>query len=70
MIQVEGYKAFRGTMRITPKNPQFPQQEIHGDWLYNLSTGAGMVTARALWPKSVKSSQTKRNERMIDNAYR
>lgn len=34
MIQVEGYKAFRGTMRITPKNPQFPQQKIHGDWLY------------------------------------
>ena len=34
MIQVDGYEAFRGTMRITPQNPKFPQQEIHGDWLY------------------------------------
>ena len=34
MIQVEGYKAFRGTMQITPKNPMVPQQKIHGDWLY------------------------------------
>ena len=34
MIQVGGYRAFRGTMRIIPKNPKFPQQEIHGDWLY------------------------------------
>ena len=34
MIQVEKYKAFRGSMRITPKNPQFPPQEIYADWLY------------------------------------
>ena len=34
MICVEGYKAFRGTMRITPKNPVFPVMEITGDWLY------------------------------------
>ena len=34
MIQVEGYKMFRGTMRITPKNSQVPQHEIYGDWLY------------------------------------
>ena len=34
MIQVEGYKAFHGTMRITPKNPQFPVMEITCDWLY------------------------------------
>ena len=39
MIQVEGYKAFRGTMRITPVNPEFPQQEIHGDWLYKPEYG-------------------------------
>ena len=39
MIQVEGYKAFRGTMRITPANPKFPQQEIHGDWLYKPEYG-------------------------------
>lgn len=34
MICVEGYKAFRGTMRITPKNPEFPPRDITGDWLY------------------------------------
>ena len=34
MISVDGYKAFRGTMRITPVNPKFPTVEAHGDWLY------------------------------------
>ena len=34
MIKSEGYLAFRGTMRITYRNPQFPAEEIHGDWLY------------------------------------
>jgi hypothetical protein len=34
MIEVEGYKAFIGTMRIVPKNPQFPVLELHGNWLY------------------------------------
>lgn len=33
MIEVEGYKAFRGLMRITP-TANFPQIEIYGDWLY------------------------------------
>jgi hypothetical protein len=33
MIKVEGYRAFRGTMRITPKNGIKPF-EITGDWLY------------------------------------
>lgn len=34
MIQCEGYKAFRGTMRIKPTNPKFPVSEIKADWLY------------------------------------
>lgn len=34
MIEVEGYKAFHGTMRITPKNGN-PPFELTGDWLYN-----------------------------------
>jgi hypothetical protein len=34
MIKVEGYKAFNGTMKITPKNVLFPPFEIKGDWLY------------------------------------
>ena len=34
MISCEGYKMFRGTMRIVPINPKFPCQELFGDWLY------------------------------------
>lgn len=34
MIKVEGYKAFRGTMRITPANINLQSITIHGDWLY------------------------------------
>lgn len=34
MIKVEGYKAFRGTMVITPKKPEIKPFEIEGDWLY------------------------------------
>ena len=33
MIEVEGYKAFHGTMRVTPKNGTAPF-ELTGDWLY------------------------------------
>ena len=38
MIQVEGFKAFRGTMRITPK-AAVPAFELTGDWLYRPDTG-------------------------------
>lgn len=38
LIQVEGYKAFRGTMRITPK-AAVPAFELTGDWLYRPDTG-------------------------------
>lgn len=34
MIKVEGYKMFRGTMRITPKCEVVEPFEITGDWLY------------------------------------
>lgn len=37
-IFVEGYKAFRGTMRITPK-AAVPAYDLHGDWLYKPETG-------------------------------
>ena len=33
MIEVEGYKAFHGTMRITPR-VSIPPFEITADWLY------------------------------------
>lgn len=38
MIYVEGYKAFRGTMRITPKASVLAF-ELTGDWLYKPETG-------------------------------
>jgi hypothetical protein len=38
MINVEGYRAFRGTMRITPKNGIKPF-DIEGDWLYKPDFG-------------------------------
>lgn len=34
MIFVEGFKAFRGVMRITPKPKEFAPFELCGDWLY------------------------------------
>ncbi len=34
MIKVEGYKAFRGTMLITPKNQSIKPMKMYGDWLY------------------------------------
>ena len=34
MITVEGYKAFRGLMQITPKSAVFPPFTVAGDWLY------------------------------------
>lgn len=34
MIEVEGYKAFHGIMKITPKCEGVKPFEIQGDWLY------------------------------------
>ena len=34
MISSEGYKAFYGTMRITPKNPNMEPFDLTCDWLY------------------------------------
>ena len=34
MIKVEGFMAFKGTMRITPKSDTIKPFEIEGDWLY------------------------------------
>ena len=38
MICVEGYKAFRGEMKITPKNPAISPYTMTGDWLYKPDT--------------------------------
>lgn len=34
MIKVEGYKAFRGIMKISPKTSTIRPMNIEGDWLY------------------------------------
>ena len=34
IIYCEGMYMFRGTCRIVPTNPKFPEQTITGDWLY------------------------------------
>lgn len=38
MIKVEGYKAFKGVMKITPKNADFKPFELESDWLYKPGT--------------------------------
>ena len=38
VISVEGYKAFRGTMKIRPKTASVPSFELSGDWLYKPET--------------------------------
>ncbi|MBO5934058.1 MAG: hypothetical protein J6Q94_01080 [Clostridia bacterium] len=35
MIKVEGYKAFHGVMKITPKTKMIPVAHIEADWLYD-----------------------------------
>lgn len=39
MISVEGYKAFTGVLRVTPKNKNFEPFELRGDFLYKPETG-------------------------------
>ena len=34
IICVEGYKAFRGVMKVTPGNPAYEPYLLSGDWLY------------------------------------
>lgn len=38
MICVEGYKAYRGEMIITPKAPGIPPITLSGEWLYRPDT--------------------------------
>ncbi len=38
MIQVEGYRAFRGIMKIIPTNPSIDSFTVTGDFLYKPDT--------------------------------
>ena len=46
MIKVEGYKVFRGAMRIVPKNG-FNPFELEGEWLYKPDTGCWYCNGRS-----------------------
>lgn len=39
MINVDGYKAFNGTMQIIPICEEIKPFELTGDWLYKPDTG-------------------------------
>lgn len=47
MISVEGFKAFRGVMRVTPKPKEFEPFELAGDWLYKPDTGCWYGAGRS-----------------------
>ena len=34
IIEVDGYKAFRGVLKVTPKTSAIAPFELEGDWLY------------------------------------
>lgn len=34
MLKTEGYKMFRGVMRIVPKSDKFKPFEVDAEWLY------------------------------------
>ena len=38
MIEVEGYKAFKGIMKIKPKCEGVSSFELEGDWLFKPDT--------------------------------
>ena len=50
VISVEGYKAFRGTMRISPRGSE--PYELCGNWLYKPETGCWYGNGRS-FPKEV-----------------
>lgn len=39
MLTCEGYKMFKGSAVVTPKDPRFPQITVVGTWLYKPDTG-------------------------------
>lgn len=47
IICVEGYKAFRGTMKVTPGNPAYPPFELEGEWLYKPDTDCWYCKGRS-----------------------
>lgn len=47
LTDVDGYLFFRGTMRITPSNPQYLPTELFADWAYNPTTECWSACGRS-----------------------
>lgn len=52
MLTCENYRMFRGTMKITPKNPDFEPFTMTGDWLYKPDTQCWYCHCRS-FPEAV-----------------
>lgn len=52
MLQAEGYKMFRGTIKVTPKNTNIKPFELTGTWLYKSYTECWYGNGRS-FPKDI-----------------
>ncbi len=74
MIKVEGYKAFHGVMKITPKTKMIPVAHIEADWLYKPDTGCWYGN-KASYPADICTVVSDDAEKLIpkkllpDNRY-
>ena len=61
MIRVEGYKAFHGTMRITPvASSGVAPFELTGDWLYKPDMGCWYGCGRSFPEEICMATEEKR----------
>ena len=68
MICVEGYKAFRGAMEITPKNKDIQPATIIGDWLYKPDTDCWYGGGRS-FPASICQPMMELEQHPATNAF-
>lgn len=53
MLTCEGYKMFKGTMRVEPKSVCFPREDVYGTWLYKPDTDYWYCNGRSYSPRIV-----------------
>lgn len=57
MVEVDGYKAFRGTLHVIPTEPGYAPYELTGDCLYKPETNCWYVKPDdGGWTKSVPAN--------------
>ena len=59
MLVCEGYKMFRGTAIIVPKNPKFDAFQISGTWLYKPEYKCWYVNGSS-YPEEIVENITER----------